>query len=227
MLPLVGAGGRCEQFEQWKLEWEPGTRFEYRATSAHWVLVDLIERLSGIDCDYRAPRDAPLGPAARNSEDQQGDVSELVQVGGTTTADVKWFGDPRNAGRHSVGAIMRAADLALFYRALLHNRAVSGMPACCTARPPAAATSPTTSCRCRCTTLGLCSGRRREASCATGASASRTRRASSDAQRAHARQVGRPRGRLVVRLLRNGIDTDVMKEARRPAAPDLAAGLTA
>jgi len=29
--------------------WEPGTRFEYHATSAQWVLADLIERVSGMD----------------------------------------------------------------------------------------------------------------------------------------------------------------------------------
>ena len=31
--------------ERWRLNWEPGTRFEYHATSAHWVLAELIERV--------------------------------------------------------------------------------------------------------------------------------------------------------------------------------------
>src|SRR4051812_13317551 len=40
---------RRARFAEWKLEWEPGTRFEYHATSAHWVLVDLIERVTATD----------------------------------------------------------------------------------------------------------------------------------------------------------------------------------
>src|SRR5258708_19528670 len=40
---------RVKQFTEWRLEWEPGTRFEYHALSAHWVLAELIERLSGLD----------------------------------------------------------------------------------------------------------------------------------------------------------------------------------
>jgi CubicO group peptidase (beta-lactamase class C family) len=129
MLPLVGTdvAQRREQFAQWKLEWEPGTRFEYHATSAHWVLVDLIERLSGVDFrDFIEQRvTAPLGlPRLLGiPEDQQGDLSALVQVGDATAKDVKWFADPRNraVGVPGGGAIMRAADLARFYQALLHN----------------------------------------------------------------------------------------------------------
>jgi len=129
MRPLVGSdpARRREQFAQWKLEWEPGTRFEYHATSAHWVLVDLIERLSGIDFrDFIEQRvTAPLGlPRLLGiPEEQQGDVAALAQVGEETADDVKWFADPRNraVGVPGGGAIMRAADLALFYQALLHN----------------------------------------------------------------------------------------------------------
>ncbi len=40
---------RLEQFSQWRLNWEPGTAFEYHATSAHWVIAELIERLSGTE----------------------------------------------------------------------------------------------------------------------------------------------------------------------------------
>lgn len=38
---------RLEAFSRWELAWEPGSRFEYHATSAHWVLGEIIERLSG------------------------------------------------------------------------------------------------------------------------------------------------------------------------------------
>jgi len=36
---------RLERFGRWRLNWEPGTRFEYHPTSAHWVMAELIERL--------------------------------------------------------------------------------------------------------------------------------------------------------------------------------------
>jgi len=129
MLPLVGsdAASRRKQFAQWELEWEPGTRFAYHASSAHWVLVDLIERLSGVDFrDFIERRvTAPLGlPRLLGiPEDQQGDVATLVHVGAAPANDVKWFDDPRAraVGVPGGGAIMRAADLALLYQALLHN----------------------------------------------------------------------------------------------------------
>jgi hypothetical protein len=57
------AARRRAQFAQWRLEWEPGTRFVYHAAVAHWVLADLIERVTG--SDYRdfieARVCAPLG----------------------------------------------------------------------------------------------------------------------------------------------------------------------
>jgi len=40
---------RLARFASWRLNWEPGTRFEYHPTSAHWVIAELIERLSGIE----------------------------------------------------------------------------------------------------------------------------------------------------------------------------------
>src|SRR4029453_14513539 len=40
---------RVEVFVKWRLNWEPGTAHEYHPTSAHWVLAELIERVSGRD----------------------------------------------------------------------------------------------------------------------------------------------------------------------------------
>src|SRR6266581_2172725 len=40
---------RLDAFARWRLNWEPGTAHEYHATSAHWVLSELIERISGRD----------------------------------------------------------------------------------------------------------------------------------------------------------------------------------
>ena len=44
-----GRQDRLDRYATWRLNWEPGTRFEYHPTSAHWVLADLMETVSGID----------------------------------------------------------------------------------------------------------------------------------------------------------------------------------
>jgi len=40
---------RVERYAKWRLNWEPGSRFEYHPTSAHWVLADLITAVTGED----------------------------------------------------------------------------------------------------------------------------------------------------------------------------------
>ncbi|MEJ5254192.1 MAG: serine hydrolase domain-containing protein [Acidimicrobiales bacterium] len=40
---------RLDRFERWRLNWEPGTRFEYHPLSAHWVLAEVIEVVGGMD----------------------------------------------------------------------------------------------------------------------------------------------------------------------------------
>src|SRR5690606_29610294 len=40
---------RPERFAKWRLNWEPGSKFEYHATSAHWVLMEILERRTGKD----------------------------------------------------------------------------------------------------------------------------------------------------------------------------------
>lgn len=40
---------RIERMASWRLNWEPGTRYEYHPTSVHWVLAELIERVTGTD----------------------------------------------------------------------------------------------------------------------------------------------------------------------------------
>ena len=39
---------RWQRFGQWRLAWEPGSRFEYHPTSSMWVLGEIIERRGGI-----------------------------------------------------------------------------------------------------------------------------------------------------------------------------------
>ena len=127
---------RVSTLAKWELEWEPGTRFEYHGTSAHWVLVDLIERLGGRDFrDYIEQRVcAPLGlPRLLGiAEPDQAGIAPLLATGdgvpeGPVDRDVDAAilrlsrPEVRAAGVPGYGAIMRAADLALFYQGLLHN----------------------------------------------------------------------------------------------------------
>jgi len=139
---------RLTRFAQWRCNWEPGTRFEYHPTSAHWVLAELIERVSGMDFrDFvRSRVIEPLGlpglglgvPTAR-----QGDINALVRTGAPATPDeleamlgirelpatevtteaLLGFNHPdvRAVGVPGGGGVSTAADLALFYQALLHD----------------------------------------------------------------------------------------------------------
>ncbi|KAA0233273.1 MAG: class A beta-lactamase-related serine hydrolase [Actinobacteria bacterium] len=40
---------RLARYARWRLNWEPGSRFEYHPTSAHWVLAELITAVTGDD----------------------------------------------------------------------------------------------------------------------------------------------------------------------------------
>ena len=43
------SAGRCAAFARWRLNWPPGTAYEYHPSSAHWVLAEIIERVTGRD----------------------------------------------------------------------------------------------------------------------------------------------------------------------------------
>ncbi len=139
---------RLERFARWRLNWEPGTRYEYHATSAHWVLAEVIDRLTG--GDYRAElRRRIVEPLGLGFElgvplEAQGDIAEFELVGEPATADEleRVFGvrvlpvtevndatvtalhNPasRVVGVPGGGGVARAADLALYFQALLDDR---------------------------------------------------------------------------------------------------------
>jgi len=146
-------GRRAERLASWRLEWEPGSRFVYHGSSAHWVLAQLAESVTGTD--FRTfVRDALLGPLKIDSlrlgpapVDQDDDVLEVVGVGeamseaelgdlggsigldvsaiGTSEEDLLRHNDPnvRAVGQPGGGGIGQAADLAMFFQALLANPA--------------------------------------------------------------------------------------------------------
>jgi CubicO group peptidase (beta-lactamase class C family) len=146
---------RLERFKSWRLEFPVGQRFVYHPTSGFWVLGEIIERRSGQNFrDFVRDQIAhPLGlPGLRVGlpRAEQGRVADLVWVGqNLTPEDYQKMGVPvppatevtedailgfntpvvRESGVPGGGAIMTAADLALFYQGLLHNPPVaSGEP---------------------------------------------------------------------------------------------------
>lgn len=140
--------GRLAAFGRWRLNWDPGSRFEYHPTSAHWVLAELIERLAGrpyadvIDDHVRTPAGLPRRVLGLPVGEQDG-IAELQVVGepasaaelralygvdeldpGEVTDDALLLHNRPDVvalGVPGGGGVMRAADLAAFYQALLHN----------------------------------------------------------------------------------------------------------
>lgn len=133
--PMPGADGgdrvlRRAAFTTWRSEWEPGTRFEYHYESAHWVLADLIDRVTGRDFRevvherITAPLGLPRGLGL--ALDDTDNICDLVSVTPETDEDpILRFNTAavRASGNPAGGAFMTAAELATFYQALLHNRA--------------------------------------------------------------------------------------------------------
>jgi CubicO group peptidase (beta-lactamase class C family) len=140
--------GRLERFSRWRLDWEPGTRYQYHPSAAHWVIAHLIEAATGTD--YRqAVAERVTGPLGLDRltlgapVGEQGDVARLVVCGEppdpkvlaaafgvtslpvteVTDAALVHFNEPEvmALGVPGGGGVTSCADLALFYQALLHN----------------------------------------------------------------------------------------------------------
>jgi CubicO group peptidase (beta-lactamase class C family) len=138
---------RLARFARWRLTFEPGTRFEYHPTAAHWVLAEVIERVAGVDYrDFVRTRILdPLGlPRLElGVRGEPVDVATIVGCGEPATPDeieaaigvrelpatevteevLVAFNKPANLalGVPGGGAVSSAAELARFYQALLHD----------------------------------------------------------------------------------------------------------
>ena len=138
---------RLARLAAWCLDREPGSRFIYHATSAHWVLAELITRLCGQDFrDYihtRVTGPAGLPRIVGVPLPDQAECQEMRLVGELATSEeiqatfgvakligremieelVLWFNEPANreVGVPGAGGFGRASELALFYQELLHN----------------------------------------------------------------------------------------------------------
>ncbi len=143
---------RAERWSEWQLNWEPGSRFEYHPTSSMWVIAEIIERRTGIAFDVfvRERIALPLGltdmwlGCPRHEHHR---VKDVVYVGEAMTDDefralgmqpppetevteeaIERFNLPevREVPIPGGGGIMSAAELALFYQALLTGKAPDG-----------------------------------------------------------------------------------------------------
>jgi CubicO group peptidase (beta-lactamase class C family) len=134
MRPDAGAdpARRRERLASWYLEWEPGSRFEYHAGSAHWVLAELIAGHTGEDFRdavyERVCRPLGLPRLLGIAEDEQTGIAALSAVGEAVGREDEnhLFNYDRPdvvaAGIPGGGAVATAADIATFYQALMNDR---------------------------------------------------------------------------------------------------------
>jgi CubicO group peptidase (beta-lactamase class C family) len=138
---------RYQRFSNWTLNWSPGSRFEYHATSSMWVIAEIIERLSGesfanyVRTHIAEPLNLPdlyIGCP----EEQHHRIAEISHVGKPMTSeDYAKLGlteppmtevteeallgfnnkETRKVPVPGGGGIMSAAELALFYQGLIGN----------------------------------------------------------------------------------------------------------
>jgi CubicO group peptidase (beta-lactamase class C family) len=144
--PLDGdtSAGRVEAFSRWRLNWQPGTKYQYHPSSAHWVLAEIIERVTGRDyrdvvqqrvtdpaglprvlgdVPHRAAELVLTGEPATAEELQLAFGVSTVDVGEVTSAALIAFNDPavQRVGMPGGGGVMRACDLAMYYQAVMRN----------------------------------------------------------------------------------------------------------
>jgi CubicO group peptidase (beta-lactamase class C family) len=136
---------RARAFASWPLEWQPDTRFEYHAVSAHWVLAQIIERRTGTTFQQYI-RGRILDPLGLDSlyvglpRELHDRVAEAVYVeppseppdgwGVVSPQFIESFNEPavREVGVPGAGGVGTAGDLALFYQALIGDGAPADRP---------------------------------------------------------------------------------------------------
>ena len=144
---------RYKRFSDWTLNWTPGSRYEYHPTSSMWVIAEIIERLSGETYQQFVRHHIAEALGLTDlwvgcPEEHHGRIAPVTHVGAAlTTKDYEELGIPeppvtevteealnrfnetetRLVPVPGGGGIMSAAELALFYQALLHG-GLAGSP---------------------------------------------------------------------------------------------------
>ena len=127
----VTGAGRAGAFAGWELAFAPGEAFTYHATSAHWVLAEIIERVAG--GDYRqVVRDRVTAPLRLHElrlgvpPQEQDDILDVQSVG-RSDEEAWWlrFNEPdvRAVGVPGAGGVGSATQLARYFQFLLHGAA--------------------------------------------------------------------------------------------------------
>lgn len=125
---------RLERMRGWRLNWEPGSRCPVPRDPAHWVLMEVIYRCTGLDFrEYLRQRILhPMGVSelfVGLPDEQHHRAADVVYVDppsneGTSEANVDTvlhFNLPsqRRAGTPGAGGFSGAGELALFYQRLV------------------------------------------------------------------------------------------------------------
>ncbi len=143
---VTDRAARLAAYATWHTDWAPGTRYEYHPLSAHWVLADIITEVTGRPyADVITERVMePVGCSRwlGIGVDDQAGVADVEGVGTVPTTEelaalgldempdfgvgeemLVVFNQPwiRAAGVPGGGGIARAADMAMWYQAVLHN----------------------------------------------------------------------------------------------------------
>jgi CubicO group peptidase (beta-lactamase class C family) len=131
---MLDRARRLDAFSTWRLDWEPGSRLQFHLTGAAWVIAELVERRTGLSfADYlRTEIVEPLGlgillPVRADRFDEV----VAVPVATDRTSDEQevdpwgpWYlanADVLAAGEPSHSIVASAADMALFFQALVHS----------------------------------------------------------------------------------------------------------
>ncbi len=131
------------RFAKWRLTREPGTRFEYHASSSMWVIAELIERRGGLPFTQfiRERMLDPLGlndlyiglpeaehqrtlPVEHCGEAMAADELKKLGLPPEITEDILLIynrADVRAVGAPASGGYSNAIDLALLYQAMLNG----------------------------------------------------------------------------------------------------------
>ena len=124
---------RLRAFAKWRLDWEPGSQLQFHMTSAAWVIAELVERVDGrpLPTFLQQELAEPLGlgfELAPSVERQRKTVAPMVCTDGSSAEVDPWgpwfFNRPEvvAAGEPAHAMVGSAADLALFYQAVLEAR---------------------------------------------------------------------------------------------------------
>lgn len=124
---------RLKAFAKWRLDWEPGSQLQFHMTSAAWVIAEIVERIDGRPLPVYIQQELaePLGlgfELATPIERQIATVAPMVCTDGSSAEVDPWgpwfFNRPEvvAAGEPAHAMVGSAADLALFYQAVLDAR---------------------------------------------------------------------------------------------------------